>query len=145
MAKPSITTVATNAVPEVEEFLKAFEALEQFKLANAIFMEALGQLSAQYNAALENAEKAVRSQGVSCGPFELYNYTTRYDTQRLYEELGREDFLKVGGKLETKTEYVVDKATLEMNIARNVIPAEVVEVVVKNSPTYHKPDKVVLP
>lgn len=145
MPKPTIKSAQPQEFPEVIAFLEAYERLQEFKVANAAFYRQLEQLSSQYNDALENAEKAVRSKQVCCGPFDLYQFAVKYDSQRLYEELGREDFLKVGGKIETTTTYSVDKAALEMNISRNLVPQEVVEVVVKSTPNYHKPDKVVLP
>jgi hypothetical protein len=128
----------------VEEVLVTFEAMKAFKEAHKAIFETFGALAEKYNTAVENAEKVVRAKAVSCGPFDLYQFTVKYDAQKLHDEIGREDFLKVGGKIETSTIYTVDKATIEMSIARQAIPPEVAEAIVKNSPSYHKPEKVVL-
>ena len=46
-----------------------------------------------HNSKLEQAEKVVRAQEVTCGPFELYQWQTKYKAEALYDAVGREQFL----------------------------------------------------
>lgn len=134
--------VPENQIPEVEHFLQVKERIENLKEAYPEVFEQLGQLAQDYNQALEAADKVVRAKKVSCGPFDLYQWQTRYNPEKLYEELGRDEFLKVGGTIKTITTYDVDKAKLEAHITSGVIASEVVEVVRDVSPRYKKPEKI---
>lgn len=133
-----------SAIPEVALFVEMQERVSRLKEAYPEVFEQLAQLKDDYNTALEAAEKAVRSKQVSCGPFALMSITTKYDADKLYEEVGRDDFLKFGGIEKTITVLSVDKSRLEAFIAANAIPAKVVEDVRETSPRYKKPEKIVL-
>lgn len=136
----------SKAVPEVEAFEKIQRELEEFKADNTEFFEVLGELTARYNAALGMAEKAVRSQQVSCGPFQLTGKPSiSYDAEVLYEEMGRDFFFAHGGSVKQVTEYAVDRAQAEVAYAKGLLPAEIVSKVRKVKLSYHKPPTVALP
>lgn len=136
------TTVPADQIPEVQHFLEVKDRVERLKEAYPEVFEQLQVLTQDYNQALEAAEKAVRARKVSCGPFNLYQWQTKYDADKLHEELGKEEFLRVGGKIQTITQYEVDKAKLEAHITSGSIPKEVVEEVREVSPRYKKPEKI---
>ena len=130
---------------KVGEFIDAEDALREFKEEHAPLFDQLRELTERYNAALEQAEQVCRAREVSCGPIDLYQYTTKYDATALYNAVGRDQFLALGGQLSTVTEYSVDKGRLEAAIAQNKIAADVVPQIRKETPNFHKPNKLVLP
>lgn len=132
----------TIDIPEVAEFIEAKEKLQRLKDAYEDVFEAFGELVEAYNTTLEAAEKAVRSKQVSCGPFDLYQWQTKYHPDKLYEEVGHETFLAVGGKVELIPTYSVDKTRLDAAIAADKLPQAVVDIVRVKSPRYKKPSKV---
>ncbi len=143
--KPTIKTVPPEEIPEVIEVMRLSGRLEEIKKKYAGVVQELSQIAEQYNAAVESAAKVVREKQVSCGPFQLYQFSTTYDAKRLFEEIGREDFLKVGGKISQVTTFDLDKGSFEAFVAIDSIPKEVVAVVVKHRPTFHIPEKVKMP
>jgi|HigsolmetaAR202D_1030399.scaffolds.fasta_scaffold01372_4 hypothetical protein len=134
--------VAETDIPEVMHFLAVKKQIDDLKEGYPEVFERLRQLQQDYNQALEAAEKAVRGRQVSCGPFHLYQWQTSLDAEKLYEELGRDEFLKVGGKIQTVTTYDLDKNKFEAHVTAGTIPKEVVDVVKKVSPRYKKPEKI---
>lgn len=134
--------MSPEQVPEVENFLHAQERLEHLRQQYPQVFQELQAIAEEYNARLEEADKAVRGKQISCGPFDLYQTQTTYDAEKLFEEMGRENFLKVGGSLKTVTEYTVDKGRVDAAIAANIIPQEVVKIFTKTTPKFHKPDKI---
>lgn len=142
MSQMKAKRVPETQVPEVQAFLEAREKVERLKEAYPEVFEQLSHLQQEYNAALEAADKAVRAKKISCGPFDCYQMQTKYNAERLFEELGRDEFLKVGGTIKTVTQYDVDKNKLEAHITSGVIPDEVVGAVRDVSPRYKKPDKI---
>lgn len=134
--------IPETTIPEVEHFLDVRNKVERLKEAYPEVFEQLATLATDYNQALEAADKVVRGKQVSCGPFDLYQWSTTYDAEKLYEELGKDEFLKVGGQIKTVTTYDIDKAKLEARITSGAIPGEVVTIVKKTSPRYKKPEKI---
>ena len=140
--QPKSKTIPEGQVPEVLRFLEAKERFDNLRAAYPEVFEQLSQITEEYNASLEAAEKMVRSKQVSCGPFVLFQTQTKYDAEKLYEEVGRDRFLEVGGTVKTVTTFEIDKARLESHIAANTIPPEVVAVIREVSPRYKKPEKI---
>ena len=145
MQKKIAPTLGPEEVPEVIEFLDAQEALQAFKEEHAAVFAEFGALAERYNAALENADKACRGREISCGPMQLYQFSTKYDAEALYNAVGRDKFLEMGGRISTKTAYDVDKGRLEVVIAQNKLPKDTVDQVRKETPNFHKPEKLILP
>jgi hypothetical protein len=128
-------------IPEVAAFTEVQRKLNSLKEAYPEVFEHLDSLKEEYNAALEAADKAVRGRRVSCGPFVMYQTQTKYDAEKLYDAVGRDRFLEVGGKMSTITTYEVDRAKLEAHIAAGTIDTETVGSVREVSPRYRKPEK----
>jgi hypothetical protein len=143
--KKTAAKVSPAEMPAVIEFLDAQAALEEFRQEHAVVFEQLAQLTERYNSCLEQAEKSCRQASVTCGPFQLYQFTTKYDPEALYNAVGREAFLELGGSVGTKVSYEVDRGRLEAAIAQGKLPEETVTVVRKETPCYRKPEKLVLP
>lgn len=134
--------IPENQIPEVQHFLDIRDRVQRLKEAFPEVFEQLDQLAGEYNQALEAADKVVRGKKVSCGPFDLYQWATTYNAEKLHEELGREEFLKVGGQIKTIATYDIDKAKLEAHITSGAIPGEVVDAVRTVSPRFKKPEKI---
>lgn len=130
-------------IPAVVDYMDAADKLREFKEEHADVFEAYDFLVQEHNNKLEAAEKVVRAQGVSCGPFDLYQYQTKFDAEKLYDAVQREEFLRLGGKIETVPVYSVDKNIFEAKLAQGAVPKNVVDVVVKTSPRYKTPDKLI--
>lgn len=141
-----MTTTKKNAadLAEVKRFTAAQERLEEFKAKHKKIFEELYSLVEEYNDSLEDADKAVRSTGQSCGPFVKTKTLTKYDADKLFDALGHDGFLKAGGIIETVKQYSVDKAKFESNIASGDIPQELVDEVRTIQNHYKKIEKLVL-
>jgi hypothetical protein len=128
-----------NDIPEVAAYVESKEMLEAFRKNHAQVFSSYEQLVADLNQKMEAADKVVRAQGISCADWDLYQTQTKIDAEALFNALGMDLFLQVGGKTGSKTTYSVDKATVQAAAARGDIPKAVVDGVVKESPRYHAP------
>ncbi|KPJ84926.1 MAG: hypothetical protein AMS18_16455 [Gemmatimonas sp. SG8_17] len=138
MAK-KINPVDPNEIPEVATYMEIRASLEGFKESNREVFEAFDTLVQAHNTALEAADKVVRAREISCGPWEYYQQQQKIDVDGLYDALGREKFLSIGGQLKTITTRDVDKTKLNSAITRGDIPEKVVDTVITLAPRYHAP------
>jgi len=125
---------------EVGAFEEVQRELEYFKMQHSDVIEHLEHLIERHNTLLQAAEQACRSRGMSDGPFQLFSSYYKYKAEVLYDELGREDFLKVGGSIETISAYKLDKAKFEALAAQNIIPEPVVQAARELVMKYRAPD-----
>ena len=130
---------SVDSIPEVVEYMGAEEALVHHLRKDPKFYAELCRLIEERNAKLENAEKAVKSAGVSCGPFALLSTAKEIDAEALFNELGSVNFQGVGGYTEQVTAYKVDRERFLAYVAANQIPEEVVNATVKTKTRYKKP------
>jgi hypothetical protein len=144
MKKRTAVKVDANDVPEVLEYLMAEEELEEFRTHHAKVFAALAPLVEKRNATLEAADKVLRAGGLSCEPFNLTHFTVKYNPEEAFNMLGRDAFLAVGGKIENKTVYDIDKDRFEAANAQGKIAEEVVTNVRTETPTYKKPKPIIL-
>jgi hypothetical protein len=128
-------------IPEVADFIDADSRVKEFKEQYKDVFEQYEQMVTERNDKLEAAEKIVRAHKVTCGPFVLYQYQTKYNAQALYDAVERDDFLKLGGNIQTVPKYEIDKKAFEAMVAQKKIAPTVVEAVVEISPRYKCPDK----
>jgi hypothetical protein len=136
---PRYNSIDPSQIPEVMAFEEAQQMLDVFKDKHSHIFQEYDELIQARNIKLEAADKVVRAKKVSCGDWELYQRQKTFDADALYEALGRDQFLAVGGVLQTVTNRSIDKAKLEASIARGDIPKKVLDVVVSESPRYHAP------
>lgn len=143
--KKKFNEVSAEEVPEVANFEKVQEEYRAFRATNPQFFEYLEQLAERYNTALEAADKAVRSKQVSAGDFVLYQFATKFNPDILFQGMGHDKALAVGGIASTRTVYEVDKARVESAIASGAIPPAIADQVRKMEPRFNKPNKLELP
>ena len=145
MQKEKAKVLDIGEIPEVVEVVDALDSLKDFKEEHVEVFEQLQQLTERYNAAIEAAEKVCRARAVSCGPYDLYQFSMKYDATMLYNLVGHETFLKLGGKISTATVYTLDKTRFEASIAQKLVADDVVEAVRTKTANFHKPDPMVVP
>lgn len=143
--KAQAKTVLPDRMKKVKRYLDAYERIQAFKAEHYELFQEFAQLLQDHNDALEDAEMDVRAQGVNCGPFTICGEVSKVDVARLHDELGEEDFLKVGGIIETKPVYTIDKRKFESLAESGSIPKEVVEVVYSKTLKFKTPSKAELP
>lgn len=131
-----------SEIPEVAAFEESKQMLEAFKTRYIQIFESYEHLVADANQKLEAADKVVRAKEISCGDWDLYQYQTKVDAEALFNALGMDKFLQVGGKTTTKTVYDADKARIEASAARGDISKNIATDVLKQSPRYHAPKSV---
>lgn len=137
--------VPASEIPEVAAFEEVKQRLQAFRESNPDFFQFLEGLIEEYNDKLDAASKATKSKQVSCGDFDLYQWSTKFDAQVLYQALGHQKFLACGGKVNTVTQYEVDRTRMQSAIDAGVVPKDIADAAVSRSPRFHKPDKLVMP
>lgn len=145
MKKKQAQKVDPLEVPEVIAFIEMQDTLREFQEEHKEVFEPYAALVEQYNTALEAAAQTCKVREISVGPFDLYQFTTKYDPEKLFNAVGRDTFLQIGGKLDTQTVYTLDKGRFEACVMQNKVPADVVAEVRKETPNFHKPEKAQLP
>jgi hypothetical protein len=144
-AMPRLNDTPTESIPEVAALEETKARMRAFMDSNPDFFRYWDELVAEYNDRVQAADKVVRARGVSCGPFELYQHQTKYDAEYLYQRFGRENFLELGGKLETVEKRSVDKKRVDIAIQTGKIPAEDAPHIRVQSPRYHAPVTIEVP
>lgn len=132
-------------VPEVQRLIEETLLMDEFKERHAAFMEEFRERARSYNTALDAADKVLRAQEASSGPFEMFQCDVSYDAERLFSEVGEEQFKEFGGTIHPATEYRIDKVALEVLILLKRIPPELVKLIQKRVPKYHKPKPYSIP
>lgn len=144
-SKSQVKTVPVEEIPEVGKFVQEQERFKQFRKDNAQFFEYLTQLATDYNEALSAARAACKQRGVSCGPIQVATVQTKYDADAMYDVLGREKFLEMGGTLETVQKRGLDKKRVDFNIDNGKIEADQAALIRKRNPTFKSNDVVSVP
>lgn len=142
---PEIETVPATKIPEVRAFLKAQRALVAWKERYPKAHAELAELETLYNATLDAADKVVRTRGVSCGPFELYQFTAKRDARVFCDLVGRSDFVTYGGDIATTETFDIAPARFDALLARSILSPAMVAKIVTYGPRYHKPARIELP
>lgn len=145
LEKPKPKDIDTNSMPEVVAYLESKSRIENLKAQYPGVFEELEELVQNHNTLLEAAEKAVRSRQGNCGPFNLYQYRTSYNAQKFYDAVGRENFLKLGGSIQTIPQYDIDKSQFKGFVAQGLIAEDIVKSVVEHGPSYKTPPKFHVP
>jgi hypothetical protein len=147
MRKKHVPVKSPEDIPEVLAFMDAQSALQEFKEYHKDLFRELEGLVDCYNSTLEQADKVVRQHGAKCGPFDGYQVSVKYDAAALFNAVGRDTFLKLGGIIHDKVAFDLDKGQFEAAMAspNNKISDEVLALVRKESVNYHVPPKLALP
>ena len=143
MSKRNAQEMDPADIPAVQEFLNAEEKLNNLKSTYPGVFEEYEEILKERNATLEAADQQVRARGVSCGPWKILNFRTKYEAQALYDAVGHDKFLQLGGSEQTIKQYDIDKKVFDSYVAQNKVPQNVVDAVMKTSPAYSAPKKIV--
>lgn len=137
--------LAVEEVPEVGAFLEIDQKIRDLINENPGFYQRLRELVEERNTYLQAAEKIVRANLASCGPFNKISEKLDIDAEKLFDELGDEGFAQVGGYTEQITTYKIDRTRFTSLLHAGHIPEEVKESCTKVTPSYKKPETYVLP
>lgn len=143
--KTQVQVVDASEVEEVQQLLGVERELQALIQSNPEFYTKLTTLTKHRNELLASADKKVRGMGVSCGPFVLLSESIKIDDEKLFEELGEDNFKEIGGYTETVTVYKTDRQRVLSYAESGQIPDEVVAVCIKNEKRYKKIDAYNLP
>lgn len=132
-------------IPEVLAFEEMKQRYRSIREQNKEFFEFFDDFIEEYNNKLNAANKAVRSKEVSSGDFELYQYATKYSAEELYNAVGEDAFLQMGGQINTITKMELDKSLFEAAVAGGQVPEEVEKKVRTKHPRYKQPKEIIIP
>jgi hypothetical protein len=138
-------SVDPSGVEEVMMLLSVERELRELIASNPEFYEKFSKLAIQRNELLISAEQRVRNMGVTCGPFVKLSESTKINAEKLFEELGEEQFLNLGGYTEKVIDYKVDRTRVLAYHESGMIPAEVSKACIRLELRYKKPDPYLLP
>lgn len=138
---PSLDDKEKAAVKAVKEFEQSEKVIELYTTdpENREIIENYHKLLDERDQKLQVAEAAVRATDATCGPFIRTHATTKWLPAALYDRLGQQKFLAIGGKIGTETVYSITKEQAELALASKVIKEEMLPDVRKISPTYRVP------
>ncbi len=145
MNKPAKMTVLSTSVPEVEEYEEAERRVENWKRTYPGAYEELKELLEYRNTKLEAADKVVRAKQVGCSEWKINYFKTNVDANALLDAVGKEEFLRLGGSIQTIHQYDIDKKQFEAAVVQGKVTREIVDKVVTHSPTYSSPKKTEIP
>lgn len=134
--------VPISDVQEVQDLVDLKQEIDSLKAENPEVFMRLADLVDRYNSALELAANKVRSMVVSCGPFDNYSASKKYNPEKMYEELGEDLFLASGGSTGTVKIYRVDPSIVDAAIASGKVPKQCVDEFRTISRNYHAPEKI---
>lgn len=136
---PNLTKEEQAAVAAGRDYANAMKVLDVFKIEHS-------KVFAEYQALVDDAEqkrqvadKLIRATGSSYGPWEAFSEQKNYNAQELFNLMGEQKFLELGGVMSEQTIYEVDKQKVDIAIAQGAIPKEVAEVVRKITLKYRAP------
>jgi hypothetical protein len=135
----NLTQEEFAVVSAVREFEVADQTVAMFEEEHAAIFETYKDLIEERNQKREVADKLVRGRDVSCGPWKRYSESVKYDAFALYQTLGRDKFIEIGGAIGTEMVYSIDKDRAEMAFKTGNIPAHAIEAVRKVTPSFHAP------
>lgn len=142
---PDVEKVSAAKIAEVRAFVKAQRALEHLKNDFPEAFARLKELEPRYNTALEAARVSVKRLGVSCGPFDLYQWRTKRDARAFHDAVGEAEFIRLGGVVQYLPSYDFDDRRFEALVVDGKVAPEVVEKVVSRTPAFHQPAMLCVP
>lgn len=136
----NLTDQQRAVVEAVHEFEVAERTIAMYEEENASVFATYKELIEERNQKRQAADKLVRALDVSCGPWDRYSERVKWDPDALYQGLGKDGFLAIGGSISTETVYKIDKDRVEQAYKAGSIPANVVTAARAVSPSYHAPE-----
>lgn len=129
-------TAAVKAVKSYESLEKKIRAFES---EHADVFSEYYRLTTELEAKRKVADAAIRATDASFGPWERFSEKKSYDVPRLFDLIGEEKFLELGGTVDKAVVYNFDREALELNIAARKIPKSVVAEITTVTPNYRAP------
>ena len=133
--------ISETSVPEVASFVESANRIEDFVKSHAKVFSQFRELVEDHNQKLQAADAAVRQRDVSCGPWDKYAERINWDENILFESLGKDEFLNLGGKIETVQRRTFNKDKAEALAKSGQLPPNVVAAARSVVAAYHAPKK----
>jgi hypothetical protein len=119
---PNVTQEEWAVIQAVREFEVAEQTLAMYEEEHKAIFSEYRELIEERNQKREAADKMVRGKDVSCGPWKRFTETIKWDPDELYQRLGRNNFLAIGGTIGTELVYSIDKDKAELAYKAGNIP-----------------------
>lgn len=105
----------TNAISEVKDFMRVLVKFETFKKKHPKLFTEIMDFQATYNMSLKKADAVTREREVSCGPFQLISYQSRFDGAGINAEVGKDKFEAIGGVIQVVSKIEADDVRKAVN------------------------------
>jgi hypothetical protein len=146
--KPGRKLIPTS--PELDEpeleAIKAIKSYETTERKISLFESTNGEVFKTYDGMLEELERKrqvadakIRATDATFGPWERFSEQKKYDTTALYDLIGKERFLALGGTVTEMPVIELDRDKLELAIASKELSKAVVAAILKITPMYRAP------
>lgn len=146
--KPGRKLIPTS--PELDEpeleAIKAIKSYETTERKISLFESENGEVFKTYDAMLDELERKrqvadakIRATDATFGPWERFSEQKNYDTTALYDLIGKERFLALGGTVTEMPVIELERDKLELAIAEKEISKSVVSAILKITPKYRAP------
>lgn len=145
MREKVFNKVEIETIPEVAEYERVLAVYNKFRKDNPTYFRILDELLEELNSKMEAAEKVVRSRHVSCGSFHLFQKNVKVDSNKVYDIIGRERFLKIGGEESTIITRRITKEALEAAVQQKLVDEKEIAPARTEEDRYHAPGKIILP
>lgn len=136
---PNLTPQEKEALEAAKEYERSLKILDMFKIENSKVFKDYTELLEELEQKRQVADKLLRGLDVSYGPWERFSEQKVPNAQALYNLVGEQKFLELGGTISQQPIYDIDKEKLEVAIAAKKIPAEAANEVLKVTPKYRAP------
>lgn len=136
---PSLSQEELDAIKAVREYENAVKVLDLFKIENSAVFKMFSELADEVEQKRQVADQTIRGTKASFGPWELFSEQRKYKPQELYNLVGEQMFLALGGRLVQTQTYEIDKEKVELAISSKQIPEEIVPSIREITPKYRSP------
>lgn len=136
---PNVTPEEFAVIQAVREFEVAEHAVRIHEEQHKQVFEEYKELLEDRNVKRQSADKMVRALDVSCGEWDRYQASVKWDANALHQVLGRDAFLAIGGSIGTELVYGIDKDRAEIAMKTGQLPQNAIDLARKVTPAYHAP------
>lgn len=138
---PNLSDLEKAAVRAARDFDDAEKVIDMFKIENSAVLKIYQELLDDREQKRQVADAAIRATGKSISQWDAFSENKRYYPEKLYEAVGREAFLKMGGKISTVQQYEIEGQAIDLAISKKEIPEALAAEVKKVTLKYRSPDE----
>lgn len=136
---PNLTDAERKAIEAIKEYEVAERVLDMFKIENSAIMKTYGELLEELEQKRQVADARIRATDASYGKWERFSEQKKYFPDKVYEIVGKDKFLEMGGSISSQPVYSIDPKKIDLAIADGTIPEAGAEHVKKVTSKYRSP------